>query len=138
MGIALWNELVRVARSRRAYGRIRGKAVKSTPGEKLDLRPGELVQVRTLAEIELTLNAGQRNRGLWFDIEMLPHIGRTYRVHSRVERILEEKTGRMLTLKGDCIVLEDVVCSGCLSKDRLFCPRGLYLFWREVWLKRVP
>ncbi|MBM2823195.1 MAG: hypothetical protein HW413_1941 [Thermoleophilia bacterium] len=54
--------------------------------ERLDLQPGELVQVRSKAEIAATLDASGKNRGLWFDVEMVPHCGRTYRVQGRVER----------------------------------------------------
>jgi hypothetical protein len=43
----------------------------------------------------------------------------------------------MLTLRNACIVLDGVVCSGCLSSYRLFCPRSIYPYWREAWLKRV-
>jgi hypothetical protein len=34
-------------------------------------------------------------------------------------------------------VLEQVWCSGELSKYRLFCPRAIYPYWREIWLERV-
>jgi hypothetical protein len=44
----------------------------------------------------------------------------------------------MITIKGDCVTLEGVACSGELSLGRWFCPRGVYEYWRESWLKRVP
>ncbi len=109
-----------------------------TPSEQLQLQPGEYVQVRSKEEILRTLDARGRNRGLSFDVEMLPYCGRTCRVLKRVERILDERTGRMRTLPNDCVILEGVVCSGHLSHGRLFCPRSIYPYWREIWLRRVP
>ena len=43
----------------------------------------------------------------------------------------------MKTLSRDCIILDGVVCCAEYSHERLFCPRSIYPFWREIWLKRV-
>lgn len=115
---------------------IQGK-LRNTPSTRLNLQPGELVEIKSKAEILETLDINNRNRGLLFDVEMVPYCGGTYRVLRRVERILNEKTGRMLTLPNNCIILEGVVCRGCLSRNRLFCPRSIYPYWHEVWLRRI-
>lgn len=108
-----------------------------TPSRRLDLRPGELVRVRSYQEILSTLDAGNKNRGLRFDAEAVPYCGGTYRVRSRVERIVDEKTGRMVELKNDAVILEGVVCQGRYSNRRMLCPRAIYAYWREIWLERV-
>jgi len=113
-------------------GRVSGR----TPTEKLDLRPGELVCVRSHEEILETLK-GMHNRGLSFAPEMVRYCGGTYRVRARVEKILDEKTGVMVPMKNDCIILEDVVCQSECSGRRLFCPRAIYPYWREIWLRRA-
>ena len=69
---------------------------------------------------------------------MVPYCGRTYRVEDRVERIIDEQTGKMLRFSNDCIRLEGVVCQGHWSRSRLFCPRAITSYWRELWLERVP
>jgi hypothetical protein len=76
---------------------------------------------------------------LWFDREMFPYCGsgQSYRVRRRVEKIIDERTGRMIELKNECIALEGVVCSGDYVPGRFFCPRGYYPYWRECWLKRT-
>jgi hypothetical protein len=112
---------------------VRGHLTK-TPTESLDLMPGELVEVKSRHEIFATLNKNQRNRGLWFDKEMLPYCGRQARVLRRVQKIIDEKTGRMTFMKGSCIVLDGFVCSGGMNK---LCQRGIYGYWREIWLRRV-
>ena len=105
----------------------------------LDLQPGELVQVKTKEEIAATLTPDGRHRGMWFDREMLPYCGGTFRVRRRIHRFIDERAGgRMVELKKTgCVTLERVVCSGDLSLRRWFCPREIYSYWRECWLRRV-
>lgn len=107
---------------------------KKTPNETLGLVPGDLVQVKSVAEIQATLGLGQKNRGLYFDLEMTPFAGRTFAVRSRVTQIINEKTGKLITIPGDCVILEDVTCTGCYHRC---CPRAIYPYWREIWLRRV-
>jgi hypothetical protein len=110
---------------------------KSGPISKLDLAPGEWVQVKSHDEILATLDSNNKNRGLSFDPEMIRFCGGKYQVQNRVTQIIEEKTGRMLKIKNPCIILSDVYCQGDMSKYRLFCPRAIYSYWRESWLERV-
>jgi hypothetical protein len=108
-----------------------------TPADALNLQPGELVRIKSHEEILKTLNTGSRNRGLYWDAEEVPHCGQTFRVLRRVTRIVNEKTGKMLEMKTPCIVLDSVVCQSRYSECRLFCPRSIYAYWREIWLERV-
>lgn len=108
-----------------------------TPSVKLDLQPGELVQIKTQDEILLTVNTRNRNRGLSFDAEMVGYCGGQYKVLRRVEKIINEQTGKMMGIPNDCIVLEGVTCKAKFSSQRLFCPRDTYHYLREIWLKRV-
>lgn len=111
--------------------------LEKTPRETLDLRPGELVQVKPYAEILATLNKRNRNQGLYFDAEMVPFCGTTRRVISRVDHIIDERNGRMVKFDKDCLILEGAVCEAKYSDRRLFCPRRIAPYWREIWLKRV-
>ena len=121
------------------YPRRKGKipAGQSTPTCALGLRPGELVRVKSFKEILATLDTGKLNRGLYFDPEHVPYCGGTYRVKTRVEKYIEEKTGRLKTLKNPSVILEGVWCRSRYSDCRMFCPRSIYSWWREVWLERV-
>lgn len=114
-----------------------GRAKSKTPRETLDLKPGDLVTVKSHSEILDTINSGWSNRGLGFAPEMVRYCGGTYRVQARVEKILDEKTGEMVYMRNDCIILQDVTCRSECSTNRLFCPRGIYPFWREIWLRRA-
>jgi hypothetical protein len=108
--------------------------------EPLDLRPGDWVQIRSREEIAATLDHRGKARGLWFDFEMLPHVGGTYQVRARVTRFIEElppNTGKMIEFKKPMVTLQGVHCSGDHSMRRWFCPRHYYPFWRDAWLRRV-
>lgn len=108
-----------------------------TPVHGLGLEPGERVRVKDHAAILATVDANGRNRGLSFSAEMVPYCGGTYRVLDRVDRIIDERTGRMLRMKQPCIILDQVVCRGRHNKGMLFCPRATYSYWREIWLERI-
>lgn len=126
-------------RGRRPDLALVGTAKPGGPKEpSLDLQPGDRVRVRDREEIATTLNAKGRNRGLWFDREMLPYCGETLRVRQRVRQFIEEETGEMVRLQSDCVTLEGAVCQGEHSSRRWFCPRAIYPFWRDAWLEREP
>jgi hypothetical protein len=109
-----------------------------TPTGRLDLKPGELVRVKSKSEIEATLDAKGWNRGLSFDPEeMAPYCGGTFRVRRSVTQIIDEHTGKMLHMKQPCIMLEGVVCRAEYAWCRLNCPREIPCYWRELWLERV-
>ena len=103
----------------------------------LNLEVGDLVEVRAPQEIAETLDASGKTRGLWFDWEMLPYCGKQFRVRDRVQRIIDEHTGRMIHIKSDCLILEGVTCSGDRSSGHWFCPRAIYPYWRESWVRRA-
>ncbi|HZF16515.1 MAG TPA: hypothetical protein VE046_11275 [Steroidobacteraceae bacterium] len=108
-----------------------------TPACHLDLVIGERVRVLSHAAIKTTLNTGSRNRGMWFDHEMVKFCGRNFRVSGRVNRIIDEVTGEMLTMKQPCIVLEGVHCTAEYTDGRLMCRRAVTTYWREGWLERL-
>jgi hypothetical protein len=116
------------------YPNVAG-TLKQTPVEELRLQPGEWVIIKSREEIVATLDKSGRNRGLIFDGEMLPFCGKRFRVLRRVERILEESTGRMIKPRGTSVILENVFCT---SRFRRVCPRAIYSYWREIWLRRAP
>jgi hypothetical protein len=127
----LWNG----TRFPRSTGKI--PVGKPTPQEVLDLKPGELVRVKSHQRILETLNTDSKNRGMSWDAEMVPYCDGTYRVLKRVTKIIDEKTGKMLEMKNPCIILDSVVCQSRYSNCRMFCPRAFYPYWREIWLERA-
>lgn len=116
----------------RYYHQVAGDR-KKTSTEELNLQPGELVEVKSLPEIEATLDARGRNRGLSFEPEMAMHCGRRYRVAAPLRKIIVEDSGKMVNL-GNTVLLDGVVCRGICYQN---CPRANRLYWREIWLRRV-
>jgi len=116
---------------------LRGSRTEQIVEPPLGLQPGEWVQVKSEEEIAETLSPTGRNRGLWFDKEMMAFCDTTHRVRQRVHRFINDQDRRMIELKSDCVTLDGSVCSGELSHRRWFCPRAIYPYWRESWLQRV-
>lgn len=109
-----------------------------TPTCAINLQPGELVRVKPYKEILATLNTENKNRGLSFDAEAVPYCGGVFRVRTRLNKFIDEKTGKLLTTTNAGIILEGVWCQARYSDCRMFCPRSIYSWWREIWLERVP
>jgi hypothetical protein len=103
-----------------------------TPVANAGLKAGETVVVRSKSEIAQTLTKG-RNKGLWFDREMVRFCGQSAVVRKRVDRIIHEATRKMVVMKTPCVMLENVVATGEFLR---LCPQHEYIFWREIWLKR--
>lgn len=128
---------------RRRFGRtpephVTGRRDGKTPAGNIPgLKPGDWVVVKSKEEIEQTLNQENRNRGLFFDIEMLPYCGRRMRLLKKVDRIIDDRTGGMRGLPNDCWIIEGAVCTGYQSRNRLFCTRRIYPFWREIWFRKA-
>jgi hypothetical protein len=130
--VRLYNALQRL-RGGEPFPYVNGRLQK-TPSVELNLQPGELVRVKSHEEILQTLDVHNRNRGLWFDVEMVKYCGGTFRVLKRVNRIIDVATGRMLQLPMDSVILEDVTVRGDYHR---FYPQNEYPLWREIWLTRI-
>jgi hypothetical protein len=107
-----------------------------TPFERLDLQVGEVVRVKPHQEILATLDTRNRNRGMSFDKEMVRYCGQDLRVTARMEKIVNESTGKMLRMTNPSVLLEGTYCTSHYSERRLLCPRRAVPFWREIWLHR--
>jgi hypothetical protein len=108
-----------------------------TPTTTLNLQPGELVRVKSYNEILATVDTANKNRGLAFDAELVPYCGGVYRVKARVHNFIDEQTGKMISLKTPAVILDNVWCRSRYSNCKMFCPRSIYSWWREIWLERV-
>ena len=115
-------------------GRLSGQA--RTPSLRLNLRPGDFVKVRSHAEILETVREDLVNRGMSFHPDMVRHCGHNFRVDKSLSRLINEKTGQVIELKNECVVLEGARCGGRFTKP-LLCPRGMSPYWREIWLERT-
>ena len=115
---------------------------KRTPTQSLNLQPGELVRVKSRAQIVQTLDHRMSNRGLTLCYEMMRCCGREAEVRYRVDRLINERTGVMREI-ADTVALGSMRGCGSLGEECLCyaepgdCPRGELMYWREIWLERV-
>jgi len=115
---------------------------KRTPTQSLDLQPGELVRVKSRAQIVQTLDHRMSNRGMMLCYEMMRCCGREAKVRYRVDRLINERTGVMREI-ADAVTLSSMRGGGSLGEECLCygepgdCPRGELMYWREIWLDRV-
>ena len=138
--LALW---IRQRLWRAAGGdeRLRGPH-KRTPSESLHLKPGELVRVKSRAQVVETLDQRTRNRGMGICDEVLRCCGREAEVRYRVDRLIDERTAIMREIP-DTVALQNMRGDGTLGEECLCyhqlgdCPRGELMYWREIWLERV-
>jgi hypothetical protein len=113
---------------------IRSERRKPSPDEEvLNLKPGELVEVKSEQEILAMLDENNKYKGLLWMRGMRNFCGGRYRVYRRLERILLETNGELRQVK-NTVLLEGVMCNG---EEFYGCDRSCFHFWREAWLRRV-
>lgn len=113
---------------------LRGTLTK-TPVEKLDLKAGELVEIKSPEEIAQTIDKLGRNRGLRCDsYAVRSFAGKEVRVRTRLDRMINESTGVMHEMQ-NTVILDGIGCECPLILGG--CPRRDPAFWREIWLKRA-
>jgi hypothetical protein len=98
------------------------------PQEVLDLRPGEMVRVRSAPEILSTLDERGALDNLPFMPEMVRYCGQTFSVTKSADKTCSPDHG--LRRMSNTVSLSNVRCDrsgqgGCLLYHRL-CPRGVY------------
>ncbi len=95
---------------------------------------GDIVEIKSFAEIFETLNKEGMHRGLSFTKEMVQFCGKRFKIFKKLERIVLESTGEMRRMRTPTVILESVFCDGSAHGN---CDRSCFCFWREVWLKPV-
>ena len=106
----------------------------STPMAGLNLRPGELIEVKPMRNLLETLNETGHNRGLYFSPDMRLLCEKQQRVARRLDKIIVDGTGEMRQMR-NTVYLEDSLC-GCAHVAFGGCSRNEFVYWREIWLRR--
>ena len=130
--IVFYNKIAHVS-GLKSWGFVAGPGTSNGSLPPLNLNNGDLVRVKTLREIQTTLDASGKNQHLFFAPAMAEFCGQVMRVRNRVDRIILEGTPRQREIK-NTVLLEGAVCDGVCHR---MCPRQSLLFWRECWLEKV-
>lgn len=105
----------------------------AVPDETLNLKAGDVVEVKSAEEIRKTLDRNDKTKGLLFMAEMWKFCGKQFVVYKRIDTILIESTGKQRHPK-NTVLLENVHCDG---SDHSNCDSSCFHFWREAWLRKV-
>ena len=115
----------------------------------LGLQADDMVRVRPKEEIMATLNEEHKNFGLTFESDMKQFCGSTHRVLRRVERVIDEGTGKMRAISResphprrrhlrnrprlpDAAVLHTrrlYLLAGSMAQARSACGVGRFIYW---------
>jgi hypothetical protein len=96
----------------------------------IGLKAGDLVEVRSAADIMSTLDADGKLDGLPFMPEMLAFCGQRFRVSSRADNTCALGQPRRIEAT---VHLEQLRCDGSSHRG---CEAGCLLLWKEAWLRR--
>jgi hypothetical protein len=95
---------------------------------------GDWVRVKTVEEIQSTLDRWQELKGCAFLSNMWQYCGTEQQVLISMERFLDERDYKVKKSKG-IVLLKDVLCEGTPVFGQ--CDRRCHLFWREEWLEKI-
>jgi hypothetical protein len=115
-------------------GRSTKPSARPARGSSTHLEAGDVVRVRSLEEIQATLNHWRQLRGCTFMPEMAIYCGTIQRVLKPMRRFVDERDLRVKRSRG-IILLEGVMCQGTAEFGP--CDRSCVCFWREEWLERA-
>jgi hypothetical protein len=93
---------------------------------------GDWVEVRSAEEILASLDDRGTFESLPFMPEMLPFIGKRFRVAKRVTKTCDTIDKSGFRRMKDTVLLEGLRCNGSAHGG---CQAGCMLFWKEQWLK---
>src|SRR5262245_42288714 len=105
-----------------------------------NFRPGDWVRVRSLSDIQRTLDANGTCDGLPFMPEMIGACGATFQLSTlALKSCVEVIEGhKFIDVREfphrDTWVLDDVRCSGAAHDG---CQRACLVLWKSAWLERV-
>lgn len=108
-------------------------AIRALLSPNAPLRPGEMVEVRSLPEILATLDDRGCLDGLPFMPEMAAHCGHLLPVHRRIEKVWDYVHGTGMRRVRDAVLLQGQRCNG---QSHGGCQAACQLIWKEAWLKR--
>jgi hypothetical protein len=110
------------------------RMTRSSQPSPLNLRIGEVVEVRSQEEILATLDRNGELESLPFMPEMLQFCGRRFRVYRRAIKLCDTINWTGMHRMENTVHLESLRCDGQAHGG---CQAGCLLYWKEAWLKRV-
>jgi hypothetical protein len=104
------------------------------PQMKLDLRVGDVVEVRSAAEIQATLDENGELESLPFMPEMLQYCGRRLTVYKVANNTCDTMTRSGMHRMENAVHLTGVRCDGSGHGG---CQAACLIYWKHAWLRKV-
>ena len=104
------------------------------PGGWRRFRVGDEVEVRSLAEIQGTLDGNSALEGLPFQPEMVAYCGRRFRVYRRIDKIHDYGRSGLMRRIEHAVSLVGLRCDGAAHGS---CQARCSLIWKDAWLRPV-
>ncbi|HZK05971.1 MAG TPA: hypothetical protein VFC82_09005 [Actinomycetaceae bacterium] len=95
---------------------------------------GDWVRVRSLEEIEATLDHSRKLKGCSFAADMVQYCGTRQQVLKPVRRFVDERDLAIINTRG-LVLLDGAMCTGTPAYGP--CDRSCFFFWREEWLEKL-
>lgn len=105
----------------------------SRPSNVPCMEKGDLVQVKSLEEINKTLDRYGYTKGCKFMAQMENYCGKEFRVAGQINKFFDEARFRTLNCK-NTVLLDQVYCDGSCVDG---CDKMCFLFWRTEWLEKL-
>lgn len=135
LGISLFIQEIRRYKTKKMFSKKEdSKDLPFTPAR--DLKPGDIVRIRSKEQILQTLDKDNRLEGCYFMDEMWQYCGSQHKVLKRVDYFFDER-GAKFYRASNIVLLEDLCCSGKLANFMPRCDRNCYVFWKEDWLEKI-
>jgi len=94
------------------------------------------VRVRSLKEIDATLDLNRRKEGCTFLPEMSEYCGTVQQIRGTLTQFVDERDLRARSAIEGIVLLAGVICRGGTVSGG--CDRSCHLLWRREWLEYIP
>jgi hypothetical protein len=99
------------------------------------IQPGDIVRVRSKAEIGRVLNRFRKTRGCTFQVGMYEYCDKEFKVVKKVDYFFDETKQKMCKCNG-IYLLDGAICRG-KTAYLAPCGRNCFFFWQASWLEKV-
>src|SRR5262245_50238144 len=104
------------------------------PAQHLDLKVGDVVEVRSPDEIRATLDENGEFESLPFMPEMLRYCGQRLTVYKVAHKVCDTQTRSGMRRMQNAVHLSGVRCDGAAHDG---CQAACLIYWKHAWLRKV-
>jgi hypothetical protein len=104
--------------------------------QQTQMRPGDMVRVRSKQEIQSMLDPWAKYKGCLFVGRMYQYCDKIYPIFKEVDFFYDEAKQRMCKCK-DIVLLDNVLCNGRQKLYLQDCDRSCFYFWHKDWLEKI-